>query len=709
MLDYITHDKRCGYVMKDDLLTSMEVLLEASAFGIWLMNGDGTRFRKWTGTKESDTLREEWGTREGFEVEQDVGNISTDEGAVAHSEFKGVQMYRFRLNYPTQYEVRVLARTLVQLSTRGREHLSLLIRESLLCEIIEKQQYEHDRWLQGLRALTSSLDLDELLLNIMHNALTIIPSVEYGFFAMLDFESGKLVPRASVGIGERIYDFKVEKGEGITGKVFNEGKGRIYDAEDVVNAMDNVTEENMDSITNAFNADASLKAVMAVPVTMNQNKIGVMLVHQIHKEKQLDEEDLHQLQGFADQAAIAISNARLYYELRETNRYLVKRNEIHEVFTQLSIKDNNLETVVGTVGQMIGLPVVFVDAVKKEWYPRLVEMHDLSEMDLYREYADTMAPKTVKVSDSREYYLYPIVNGSVLLGCFVVELQRPLQQLDHVVLEQGGVVVVLEMVNTYSLTEMYYRRNHEFFNELVMYKEPKKIEASLASFGLPKNVPLFVCVLQLFIEDQNLKKQEHYLRQLIAGIERELGKTDIMLFGAHDKITIVAAAIGTESQNLIIEKLEMAVKRWTTTDTPLLFGGIGGVHKGLENVAKSSEEANRSLSFLLGRGKTGITRYDDIGINRLFLNQKPEEIEDYINEVLSPLRSPRSNSGELEHTLKTYMTANRSTSVTAEQLHIHPNTLYHRLRKVEEILQIDLNEPDDWFKVYLACHLSETY
>lgn len=53
--------------------------------------------------------------------------------------------------------------------------------------------------------------------------------------------------------------------------------------------------------------------------------------------------------------------------------------------------------------------------------------------------------------------------------------------------------------------------------------------------------------------------------------------------------------------------------------------------------------------------------------------------------------------------------ANRSVQATAERLHIHTNTLYLRLRKIEEILGVDLNDSEGWMKVYLACHLSEVY
>jgi len=136
---------------------------------------------------------------------------------------------------------------------------------------------------------------------------------------------------------------------------------------------------------------------------------------------------------------------------------------------------------------------------------------------------------------------------------------------------------------------------------------------------------------------------------------------------------------------------------------------MGRLYTGLDYVVKSAEEANKSLSYLSNRGISGVLQYEKIGINRLFLNQDPKDIEQFIEEVLSPLKSSKAKAGDLELTLKTYIDFNRSISMTAERLHIHPNTLYHRLRKIGDALQVDLDDPEDWLTVLLACHLSETY
>ncbi|MGZ9869038.1 helix-turn-helix domain-containing protein [Priestia endophytica] len=52
---------------------------------------------------------------------------------------------------------------------------------------------------------------------------------------------------------------------------------------------------------------------------------------------------------------------------------------------------------------------------------------------------------------------------------------------------------------------------------------------------------------------------------------------------------------------------------------------------------------------------------------------------------------------------------NKSASNTAKQLHIHINTLYQRLKKIEKQLNLSFDNPEDALKIQLACHLRETF
>ncbi|WP_339240327.1 helix-turn-helix domain-containing protein [Paenibacillus sp. FSL R5-0517] len=619
------------------------------------------------------------------------------------------KILRYTFDFLSNINIRVVIDTQKQLTLLQSERLESLIREGLLKQQIEMERAHNDRWLTGLRELTCSLELNDLLFKIMENALHVIPSLSCGLFMMVDPDSGKMIPRAKVGFQDSVYQYQGELDEGITGKVYEEGIGRMYSTpDDAFKDMGNVSQENADIIVRSLPDGVMAKGLIAVPVTMNTHKIGVMLVYQFEQHRRFAPHDLNVMQGFADQAAIAISNATMYSELLETNRYLVSRNEIHNQFTALSIEHVSLEHIIETVGSMLKLPTYYVDMARNDWYPVLPESVLLSELDIYTALDSQFNPITLSGGTNQsDYYLYPIVNGSLMLGCFAIQLDHPLGQLDHVILEQGGAIVMLEMMNTYSLTEMSYRKNQDFFSDLVQYRDPQQLEARLSSFQLPAHQSLFVAQLQLYGEHPDMKTTENWVRKLIGFIEKELGTREHLLFSAHHKITILAAAPEPKVRHWIISSLESAVEKWTTSKTPALSIGIGGLYQGLEYVSKSNDEATRSLSFLLKQNKAGLMLYEEIGINRLFLNQEPSDIENYIHEILSPLQQQKS--GELELTLKTYIAANRSVQVTAERLHIHTNTLYLRLRKIEEILRVDLNDSEGWMKVYLACHLSDVY
>ncbi|WP_423798142.1 helix-turn-helix domain-containing protein [Neobacillus sp. SAB-20_R2A] len=681
-------------------------LLNSSSYHVWILDSSDD----WVlicGTPSSEEVEPIFQSAKWAESSPQINQTYQ----TCYDTHTGSQLFIFETESPESISVRAKIHLNRQLSQMECDHFVLQARYVLLRQSVNRHWQEHDSWLKGLNTLTSTLDLDELLHNIMHNALIAIPAVDTGFLTLYDPETQKLTPKASIGLNQSINEFKTDIGEGIAGKVFMEGTGCIYNQDQASEAISNLQEENYTNLMNSLHPSELVANIttMAVPVRMNDVKLGVMIVHQIKKKRKLNKEDLRRLQGFADQAAIAITNARLFSELRETNEHLIKRNQIHDIFTKLLLKDTDLIAVIKTAERLIGLPVYLYDLTKNEWYPITPKPLASSDFPLSFYWENRVDSWTITGENEAPFYFHPVVNEGNSIGYFVVELHRPLKPLDQIVLEQGGALVALMMVNTYSLTDMYYKRSYEFFNELLQYRDPNLLTARCREFKLSPEKPLFVTYLQVNELGQDMKKREVSLRRLISTLHKELGHTDILLFGFHDKITIILHAKNEAQRENLIQKMNAAVKYWSNHDTTLLQCGIGRLYTGLEYVMKSSEEASKSLMYLTGRGIPGFLKYENIGINRLFLNQQTKDIEQFIQEVLSPLQSPKAKSSDLEMTLKTYITANRSTSITAEQLHIHPNTLYHRIRKIEELLNVDLNAPNDWLTLLLACHLSESY
>lgn len=462
MLYYLTYIEWGGGV-KVDLLRFLEKKFGDVEYGAWFLTENDGSLYLWLGTDGADRLIEKVKRNVmGVPLQQHMERLVCRSLRVENSAL--LSIYFTPNDASEQRHMLMLIEAEGGMTDRELEQLELLTRMELLTRRLAKQKLDHERWLEGLRALTSSLDLNELLLHIMQNALKVIPTADCGFFMMYDEAEKRLVPRASIGIKDTIYQFQTRHSQGITGKVFTSGIGKIYTSRSALDAMDDVPKDALSYLVNAFGGDVvQVISVIAVPVTMNRDRIGVMLVHQLEDGRRpFHDQDLLHLQGFADQAAIAISNARMYSELREANEYLVKRSDIHNVFTKLSVRQESVEVLVGQVLAMLKLPLRFVDLLLNNWHPAADDKHELSDLDLFQMFEENKAPVTIPGSQDPAYYLYPVVNGPVLLGVFVIPLLRTLEPLDHIVLEQGGAIVALQLMNTHSATEMYYKRSHEF-------------------------------------------------------------------------------------------------------------------------------------------------------------------------------------------------------------------------------------------------------
>ncbi|CAM5789716.1 helix-turn-helix domain-containing protein [Brevibacillus borstelensis] len=116
-------------------------------------------------------------------------------------------------------------------------------------------------------------------------------------------------------------------------------------------------------------------------------------------------------------------------------------------------------------------------------------------------------------------------------------------------------------------------------------------------------------------------------------------------------------------------------------------------------------EAKKAVRYLQNRNRHGVVRYGDLGVNQLLIHQSPEDQEAFVRSVFQPLWEKKEKYSDLEKTLLVYVHCHQSAHLTAKQLHIHINTLYQRLRKIEELLAIDLKQPEDKLKIQLACHL----
>jgi purine catabolism regulatory family protein/PucR-like helix-turn-helix protein len=95
-------------------------------------------------------------------------------------------------------------------------------------------------------------------------------------------------------------------------------------------------------------------------------------------------------------------------------------------------------------------------------------------------------------------------------------------------------------------------------------------------------------------------------------------------------------------------------------------------------------------------------RYGDDPIGR-WLIEDSAALRSLVSTVLGAVQAyDRDHGIELVRTVQTWMERDRQNAVTAQALHLHPNTLAYRLRRFEEVSGRDLRSTSDLSELWLA-------
>ncbi len=121
-----------------------------------------------------------------------------------------------------------------------------------------------------------------------------------------------------------------------------------------------------------------------------------------------------------------------------------------------------------------------------------------------------------------------------------------------------------------------------------------------------------------------------------------------------------------------------------------------------EELAASLADVRLAMDILLRQSRTGVVPLQDLTLD-LLLARAPRVTADLRARVLDPLGPKHGRArGDLRRTVATYVALHRDRRQTAERLHIHPNTLDHRLRRARELNGLNLDDPEDLATMVLA-------
>jgi sugar diacid utilization regulator len=170
---------------------------------------------------------------------------------------------------------------------------------------------------------------------------------------------------------------------------------------------------------------------------------------------------------------------------------------------------------------------------------------------------------------------------------------------------------------------------------------------------------------------------------------------DAIVSARESEVVVVAAAAAPDPRKLGQACLARLAELFPGAKVVI---GIGSACKAPDEIARSYDQAHRTTQTLWRLGRTGaVSAFEDLGIHRLLL-QVPDlgELRSFAAEVLGKLSEhEHEHKSEYLSTLACYFRENNSPQRASRLLHVHPNTVAYRIKRIEEITGLRLDNYRD--------------
>ncbi|MGD0243420.1 MAG: helix-turn-helix domain-containing protein [Streptosporangiaceae bacterium] len=187
------------------------------------------------------------------------------------------------------------------------------------------------------------------------------------------------------------------------------------------------------------------------------------------------------------------------------------------------------------------------------------------------------------------------------------------------------------------------------------------------------------------------------------------------IVSARESEVVVVATVPEKSQHSGSDARQLAAaclaRLAELFPTAKVVIGIGGTCRDPREIARSYAQAQRTTQTLRRLSRAGsVAAFGDLGILRLLL-QVPElaELRSFAADVLGKLSMhEHEHKSEYLTTLACYFRENNSPQRASRILHVHPNTVAYRVKRIEEITGLRLDDYSDRLIAQVALEILDS-
>jgi hypothetical protein len=450
--------------------------------------------------------------------------------------------------------------------------------------------------------------------------------------------------------------------------------------------------------------DEGIAALAGVPLLFDEKVVGLLFIADRYN-RTYTALNVAILSTLATHAAVAINNARAYKqakdafqradqaraELEHHVREIQNAAEAHEQLTSSLAKGASLDTLSGTIAQLLNGSIVVLNEAFQVISQATAPGYDGTLASTYAPHSAISAEITNAIRNSRQggrsviayegdgelCRVIAVIGGNDLLGAVLLFRKEDLGEIPVRTFERSSSIIGIVLLSQERTEAGKSRDVSTLVRALASGSRRDDMALTLERakrFGLDLSQPVSLILL----ETEGLKP-DSLARRLRAGS----ALSELVLDEIDGALAIIVST--TKVQQVLTEFTAFAKREFVDSFSGILSRPI----RSPAEIPASYNVMRRGLAVLRRLGlKNQVIDQNEMALySVLFETHDQDSLKTFIEATIGPLIAyDEKRNTQLAETLLCYMDGNQNAKTTATRMDIHVNTVRQRLSSIEEML-----------------------
>lgn len=397
-------------------------------------------------------------------------------------------------------------------------------------------------------------------------------------------------------------------------------------------------------------------------------------------------------------------------------------DEIYHRLINLLLEGGGLDEVARELAACIGRPVLIANTAGVTLAGELPPLAQARFGDLiqrlWREVRNTK-PSLQAQAQKAQLYLVPLFIHNEVEGLLVIEATE-LDEPSTLVLERGATVATLALIKHQAVQETEQRLRRDLLEDLLTSERWSlgRLTDQARSLGWQLEAKPVVILLD-YGEVRRRSLTERGLDQVrLRWVREQFLKIVRQTVTEHNPLSIIIehsngftilphlpttdTSQAQEQARVLVDALVQYIRAGRLNAGYTI--ACGGFHPGIEGLRNSFREAQQALEIGTRLMMRRPIWFDEVHLYLLLEHSsRSEDMREWFKRTLGLLiEYDQRNKTDMVQTLELYFDAGQKLQEAAQALHIHPNTLKYRLRRIEQVLGQDPLKGENQLRFYLA-------